>query len=381
MSPTPDGAALRTARRTRGWSLTDTANRLVALGAERGVPVATVRSLRSQLSRWENGHALPEPGYRSLLAELLGESTATLGIEPSTSGPVASAADRLRAALAEGTAVDERGIGLWRQQLSAARWLDDASGGAAAAGIVLALVDRLEHLLTHTAERRARVALAEILSDAAALAGAQALDRRAYDEAWRHHVHARRAAQTAANPLQHAAATAGLVDVLVDIDEPGVALALLAEARAEIGSEPDSALSQATSAADGGVGARLAAATAVAQAAAGRSGEALASLVDAAPPVVVDRVYPAWLAVEIADLHRWRGRALVLLGADAAPDELRRAMLAGPRSVRHRAEVLADLATALTGVDPAEAAEHAREARSLALRIGSTRIVARLTPA
>ncbi|MDT7709880.1 MAG: hypothetical protein QOG20_5487 [Pseudonocardiales bacterium] len=98
------------------------------------------------------------------------------------------------------------------------------------------------------------------------------------------------------------------------------------------------------------------------------------------PASGVDRAWPGPLVIELADLHRQRGEALVALHDPSAVTPLREALAAAPRSARHRGALHADLAVALAGNDPDDAAEHAREARAIAVRIGSTRIPARLGP-
>ena len=82
--------------------------------------------------------------------------------------------------------------------------------------------------------------------------------------------------------------------------------------------------------------------------------------------------------MELADLHRWHGRALVTLGDPDAVEPLRRALAGDPRSTRDRAAVHADLALTLHGARPEEAASHASTARRLAAGIGSERIPGRL---
>lgn len=370
-----DLGVLRAARRSRGWSLTDAAHQLVALGAARGVSVATPRSLRSQLSRWENGHVLPDATYRALLADLLDRSPAALGIEPPvvpTATAVGSPADRLRGALAAAPTDDGPALDRWREQLATAERLDDELGTAAADDIVAALVHRLDRLLLHTVTGPARTGLAEVLSRASALAGAHALDRGDVDEAWRHYARARSVAREVASPHATAVAVSGLVEVLVDLGEPDRALPVLDEAA------PGESRS-------GGVAeTRLAAAAALVHAASGRSTDALAALARAQSGVERAGVAPDRLRlpgppINLADLHRWRGRTLRLLNHSGASAELEQALTAGPRSVRHRAEVLADLAATLGGTDPDGAARHTREARALTERIGSTRIAARLS--
>jgi hypothetical protein len=142
-------------------------------------------------------------------------------------------------------------------------------------------------------------------------------------------------------------------------------------------------LEETARAATDGARVRLDAALAIARAAAGEDGPSRASLAAAESglrqrraDIVRGRDGPP---VELADLDRWHGRALVALGAPDAVAPLRRALAAHPRSARHRAAVHADLALALEVGHPHEAAEHAMAARKLAAGIGSERIPARLS--
>jgi transcriptional regulator with XRE-family HTH domain len=71
---------LREARREKGWSQTAAVARLRAIAAASRVEVASATSLKTQLSRWENG-TVPEEPYRTLLAELYERDLADLGID------------------------------------------------------------------------------------------------------------------------------------------------------------------------------------------------------------------------------------------------------------------------------------------------------------
>lgn len=73
-------ASLREARRDRGWSQTAAVQRLRELAAKGRIDVASPASLKTQLSRWENG-TVPEEPYRTLLAQLYGRDVAELGID------------------------------------------------------------------------------------------------------------------------------------------------------------------------------------------------------------------------------------------------------------------------------------------------------------
>src|SRR5215217_1738541 len=123
--PDPDGPSLlQAARAARGWSQSRAVRELRALAGSRAMAVAAAPSLKTLLSRWENGHSVPEPQYRDLLAELYGRSAGELGLILET--PPESAAERsLAAALAAASAGGDRVRQLWQQQLVLARELDD----------------------------------------------------------------------------------------------------------------------------------------------------------------------------------------------------------------------------------------------------------------
>ncbi|MHA6627641.1 helix-turn-helix domain-containing protein [Pseudonocardia sichuanensis] len=353
---------LQAARTARGWSQSEAARELVALARAHGAPVAAAASLKTLLSRWENGRAVPEPQYRDLLSELYGRTPAELGITVASADPTAEAAPaRLRAALAAAAAVDTAALGLWREQLAIAVRLDDELGAAGAAALVAALVERLDETHRHVLGDPERAAVAAVLAPAAALAGAQELDRGHHDRAWQRYDRARTAAAGAGQADGIAAAVAGQADVLVDIGEPAAAVALLEAVEPSL---------------DGVARARVAGARAAALAAMGDApgtrralDVATAQRVRRAP---TDTVEPPF-AVELADVERWHGHALAVLGDAAAVAPLQHALAAPPRSVRHRAALHADLALALAARQPEDAALHARQARTLAERIGSVR--------
>ncbi|MBW0092982.1 hypothetical protein I4I73_15535 [Pseudonocardia sp. KRD-184] len=358
-----DGAALRGARAARGWSQSGAARALRALAEERGGPDASAASLKTQLSRWENGHARPEPEYRALLAELYGRSAEELGLASAPPG-VPDGRERLRGALAAAAAVDDGVAAQWAAQLAAARSIDDELGAAGSAGVAAALVAQLTTTLRHTAAPTRRPALADVLSGAAALAGRHALDEDDHDAAWGHLDTAAAAAREAGSSVLVVAALVGRAEVLREIGDAPAAAALLDDPAWE---------AMWTSLPAGGC-ALLDAARAVALAAAGE--EDAARLALARRPI--DAARPEWVDIEWADVHHRHGQALLELGDPAAAARLGSALAAGPRSARTRAGVHADLARALAHDDPDGAAGHAREARALALRIGARRLTARL---
>ncbi len=366
MTDRDHGSPLRAARTARGWSQSDAARELAAFAGSRGAAVGTATSLKTLLSRWENGHSTPEPQYRALLADLYGRSGAELGLA-GAGEPLAGADGGLLAAFASAAAAAGAGVQLWRRQLELARELDDELGAAGAGDLVKAQVDGLARTLLHTVDRSTRADVAAVLTAAAALAGAQALDRTRYDQAWRSYDQARVAAREAELPIGAAVAAAGQAAVLVDVGDTGAAITLL---------------EQTMPVPDGDAQVRLDLAMALARAAAGQprsSRQAMSAAAERLHRTRIDLVDRRdGPPVELADLHRWQGRVLVELGDQDAVEPLRRALAAGPRSTRHRAAVHADLALVLRDDRPQESAEHASAARRLATGIGSQRIAARL---
>jgi transcriptional regulator with XRE-family HTH domain len=71
---------LRAARLSRNWSQLRVVVQLEALGAARGLPMPSRMSLKTQLSRWENGHVRPKEPYCSLLAEIYTVTPTELGL-------------------------------------------------------------------------------------------------------------------------------------------------------------------------------------------------------------------------------------------------------------------------------------------------------------
>ncbi|MGI5125437.1 helix-turn-helix domain-containing protein [Pseudonocardia sp. CA-107938] len=345
---------LRAARTAAGLSQSAAARELVALAQARGAPVAGAVSLKTQLSRWENGHALPEPHYRELLAELYGRSVAELGLAPADPPPEGG----LRARLAAAAAVDEAAIAVWREQLALTERLDAQLGAAGSAGPLQALVAHLDGVLMHRTTAAHRRPVAAVLADAAALAGEQALDTGDTDTAWTT-LRTSHAAAVEAATATRARAAAGLAAVLVDVGEPAAALELIAEEP-----EPSDGTSVHLAVARG-----LAAAASGDRPASERAFRRARTLAGA-----VDQVHPA---AQVTVDFCW-GHALLAMGDDEAVTPLQRALDAGPPTVRARAGIHADLALSLATSAPESSAEHARAADELATRIGSTRIAARL---
>ena len=308
-------SALRAARGAQGWSQTDAARALAELARIRGVDVASPASLKTQLSRWENGHATPEAPYRALLAELYADSGVHLA--PKDPGPAATPGpvERMQARLAAAAAVDTEVIALWRTQLATAQLLDHRLGAAGAASAVRALLEQLDAVLPHLPDPDRHRPVAALLARACLLAGAQALDEGDPDSAFGRFVRAAELAEAAPDLATEAAI--GQAAALLEVGASRDALAVLEHAGVDVAHPPSG--------------------------------------------------FPVELIAHRPD--------------DPSPDEVEHlaAALERSRSARERAALHAELARALdTAGRGDEAAAHAREARMLATRIGSRRVLRRL---
>ena len=140
------------------------------------IPIMTAASLKTKLSRWENGHeAVGLPEYRRLFREIYGRTDAELGFPTDNGTP--RPADELRARLAAARTVDPATITAFRAQIDATRRLDRQFGGLTQLDQLRGHIDHVTGLLTHGPAAGHRAALAAALTEASTLAGWQALDR------------------------------------------------------------------------------------------------------------------------------------------------------------------------------------------------------------
>jgi tetratricopeptide (TPR) repeat protein len=75
----PMTTPLQAARRACGWSQVRAVSELLRLARWKGVHVASAASLKTQLSRWENGQVTPDDHYQALLCEIYKSIPAQLG--------------------------------------------------------------------------------------------------------------------------------------------------------------------------------------------------------------------------------------------------------------------------------------------------------------
>jgi transcriptional regulator with XRE-family HTH domain len=79
-------STLAMAREERGWSQARLVAELEHRARAAGMAVMSRSSLKTALSRWENGHVVPDRHYRRLLADIFGLTNAELGIADAGAG-------------------------------------------------------------------------------------------------------------------------------------------------------------------------------------------------------------------------------------------------------------------------------------------------------
>lgn len=334
------------------------------------LPVMSAASLKTKLSRWENGREpVSSPVYRRLFREIYGRTNEELGFPPELQD---DEANELQTRLAVARTIDAATVDLFRQQIETARHVDRRFGGITVLDQLRSNIKQMEDLLAYSTARGQREQLAAVLTQASALAGWEALDRNAIRQAWDHHERAKAGAREAGSPLLLAHSTAQQAFILLDIGETGAAVEQLADAR-RIADLAAPALLQAWLAAAHGEG----------LAAVGQRDEALRAFDRAGVLLPSDPNDPAlpYLFLGGAHLDRWRGHALSRLGEPDAIDQLSDALPRLPADfIRAKTGMLVDLAYAYAAAGDRDAAQaHAQQARRLALQIKSDRQLARLT--
>ena len=124
----PERTKLQAVRRQLGYSAAKTIALLERQARADQITIMTSTSLKTKLSRWENGHeSVGLPEYRRLFREIYGRTNAELGFpeEPDEHPETAE----LRSRLALARTVDRQTVDLFRQQIDHARHVDRRFGG------------------------------------------------------------------------------------------------------------------------------------------------------------------------------------------------------------------------------------------------------------
>ncbi|SER76081.1 hypothetical protein [Actinokineospora terrae] len=361
---------LQAVRKSLGYSADTVIGMLHQRASMIGETVMSRASLKTKLSRWENGHeAVSWALYQRLFRDIYGRTNDELGFPPDE---IDSEANELRARLGAARTVDAATVDLFRRQVDNARHVDRRFGGISLLDQLRTLIKQIEDLLRYGSQRGQREALAAVLVEASTLAGWESLDRNATNQAWGHYERAKAAAREAGSIplLAHAMAEQGFV--LIDINEPRLAVAQIAEAR-----------SLAEGIATPLLRSWIAAAHGESHATAGDTDQALEAFDDASTLLPADPVDPALPFVFLGDSHldRWRGNALAKLGDPDAINHLVDALYGTPPDfLRARVTMLVDLAYAHAAAGDRTAAQsYAREARRLGMQIKTDRLLRRLS--
>jgi transcriptional regulator with XRE-family HTH domain len=358
---------LKAARQARGWTQSRLINELERQARAEGFMPPGRESLRIMVSRWENGHAVPDSTYCALLSKVYRLDGRTLGISAALRAPeVDPSNEELRARLSCASSVDADLVACLQQQTDSIRVLDRRLGAPVLLDQMRAHVATLTRLLSHVVLPTQRGPLAAVLADAAALAGWQALDVGSDAHAWTYYESAKAAAREAECPVLLGHAMGEQAFALIDLQQPALAVQLIEEARRQGGQRLPALLRS-----------WLWAAEAEACAAAGEDAACrrAVDLADQQLPRASAEPGLPYLALDEVHLARWRGHSLARLGDTEAIGDLRSALDRMDHSfTRAEAALRCDLATALLARgEQEEATREVVSATELASRTGSVR--------
>lgn len=246
------------------------------------------------------------------------------------------------------------------------RYLDRKLGGPAIADKMRAQIAQIERAHGHAIRHGIRAQLAHLLAETASLAGWQAINTLALNDAWTHYEHAKAAAHEAEDPAVLAYVSGEQAYVLAELGRPAEATELLQHVHAQHRTRIPARLRTWLSLAEADAAAILGDEPTCRRA----LDQATAFL----PEGDADPDMP-YVFVNAHHVARWRGNCLVRFGDPATADDLRSA-LAGMDGTYNRAEsgVRCDLGHALLAAgDPEAAQPHIHRAQQLATMTGSRR--------
>lgn len=141
--------SLQTVRRQLGYTAAQVIDLLTRRADALHLPVANKTSLKTKLSRWENGKEQPSEIYRRLFREIYGRTSAELGFhdEPEEEPEAAE----LRARLAVARTLDQETVEVFRHQVDHTRRVDRRFGALTQLDQLRTQIDQVQHLLTYSA--------------------------------------------------------------------------------------------------------------------------------------------------------------------------------------------------------------------------------------
>ncbi|NBE95092.1 helix-turn-helix domain-containing protein [Nonomuraea sp. KC401] len=246
------------------------------------------------------------------------------------------------------------------------RLLDRRLGGVAIADKMRAQMAQIERTYRHAVRPGIRAQLAHLLAQTASLAGWQAVNAVALDDAWNHYERAKAAGREAEDPAVLAYVSGEQAYVLMDLGRPAEAAELLQHIHATHRNRVPARLRTWLAAAEAEAAAVLGDEVACRQ--------ALDQAAAALPEGDGDPEMP-YLSINAHHFGRWRGSCLLRFGDPGTVEDLR-SSLAGMDGTYNRAEsgVRCDLGHALLAAgDPEAAQPHIQRAQHLATMTGSRR--------
>ena len=356
---------LRQARAEFGWKVPRLISVLRRCAPQVGITLGDDKTLKTTISRHENGRVYPGEDWRKLYRLAYGRTDEELGFAQAGRTPDRVAPlDDLRDRLAAARRVDMSLVQAMHRQVHHIRILDRRLGAPSLLEQTRSVITTLTELVSHSLKPSVRQALAAALSDVGALAAWQALDVGAIQQAWNHYEIAKSAAREANSLVLLAHAMGEQAYALHDLGRLTDALSLVRAAQSLSKGGP-ALLSCWLRAVEGETQAALA------YGECRRTLEHSAALLPAEPQ---DPELP-FIALDEGHHARWRGHCLAQIGDDDAISHLTTALdQIDGAFVRARAGLRCDLAQAfLTRGELEEARQHLRGARLLANQVGSVR--------
>ncbi|MFI6180613.1 XRE family transcriptional regulator [Nonomuraea sp. NPDC051191] len=274
--------------------------------------------------------------------------------------------DELTARLESAAAVDDTMVMILRTDTNNLRLQDRRLGSVAIADKMHAQMAQIERAHRHAVRPRIRTQLAHLLAETASLAGWQAINTVALNDAWNHYERAKAAAREAEDAAVLAYVSGEQAYVLMDLGRPAEAAELLQHIHTTHRDRVPARLRT-----------WLAAAEAEAAAILGDEDACRRALDQAAlvlPEGDSDPDMP-YLSINVHHFARWRGSCLLRFGDPSTVEDLR-SSLAGMDGTYNRAEagVRCDLGHALLAAGEPEAAQpHIQRAKQLATMTGCRR--------
>ena len=363
---------LQAVRAEFGWSQSRLVVELRRRAALEGTPLGSDATMKTEVSRHENGRVTPSHTWRRLYRAAYGRTDEELGfLQPRPEAVSLVGTEELSARLAASAALSIVEVQLLARQVDQIRTLDRQIGAHAVLDQLRNVIGTITALREYSLRPSIREALAALLADAGALAGWQALDVGSISQAWRHYETAKEAAREAGSPALLAHAMAEQSILILEVGEPRHAVELIQAARSVNERHGPPLLTAWLHATEG-----------EAHSVAGADRECRNALDAAFAQLPRDTSDPALPFIFLDEPHisRWRGNCLARLGDEGAVDALTNALATMDASfARAEAGLRCDLAQAMViRGDLGEAHAQARRARQMAMRVGSVRQLRRV---